>query len=218
MATKAKAAPDDGVIDLADGQAQSVATEGREKLEALHDEASEAAGRTMLREAPYAAVGLGKALTDAVREIDAAALPERLKRTPTVIALRASSLGTNAKAVYLTLAARGRAAQLQAAGDEAITKAADQAEEVVDTGREGVEDATSAAEATGGRARSWLGKVKGAATRSSKGETRDASNHDSDELEELTVAELRDRASELDIGGRTNMRKQELIEAIREAT
>jgi hypothetical protein len=222
MATKEKNAGDDvvDVTDLAKGQVEGAATKGREKLEELQDEASEAAGRTMLREAPYAAVGLGKVVTDAARHVDAASLPERLRRAPSAVASRASALGTNAKVAYLALAARGHAARLQAAGDDAATEVAEQAQDMVDLTQEGVEDAaTSADEATGGRAKAWFGRVKGAATRSSKNEPEDgAAADDADELEELTVAELRDQASELDIEGRTNMRKQELIAAIRDAT
>jgi hypothetical protein len=221
MATKAKNVGDDvvDVTDQATAEVENAATEGGEKLEELEAEASEAAGRTMLREAPYAAVGLGKALTDAARNVDATALSERLQRTPTAIASRASAVGSSIRVAYLALAARGRVARIQAGGDDAATEAAEPAQEVVDLAREGVEDAaTTADDATRGRAKAWLGKVKGAATRSTKDESQDGSTGDeADELEELTVAELRDQASELDIEGRTNMRKQELIEAIRDA-
>jgi hypothetical protein len=238
MATKTKknaddadAADDVDVIDLVEGPG----AQGAEKLEELRDEASQAAGRTMLREVPYAAVGLGRVVTDAVRNVDAAALPERLRRSPAAIASGASALGTKAKVTYLALAARGRAAGLASAGDEAAAEVAGRTQDAVDATREGVEDATDAARegakdaadgttaaagAAGGRVKAWLGKGKDVATRSSKSTSQeDASgSDDADDLEERTVAELRDQASELDIEGRAGLRKQELIEAIRDAT
>jgi hypothetical protein len=240
----------------------------------------------MLREAPYAGIGLGHVVAETVRNLDASSMPERLRRTPGAVASKVGDLGTNVKVSYLALAARGRAVRLSSAGEDltgemqrqtravvgltkdtatatrdVATEAVDQAGDTAaatggkikgvagklksvprrtsktaataaETAEEVADQTVDTAARTGGRAKGVVGKLKGAATRTTKpageqdedaaGPTVQSSGNAADTgtgpLEKRTVAQLRERANELGIEGRTSMRKKELIQAIRDAT
>jgi hypothetical protein len=246
MATKeAKRRKTTGEVpDLARQQTTESLQPGKEAVERVEDEAREVAGRAMLREAPYAGIGLGHVVAETVRHLDASSLPERLRRTPGAVASKVGDLGTNAKVSYLALAARGRAVRLSSAGDDLTAEVQRQTKAVVgltkdtatatrDVATETVDQAGATAAATGGKAKGVVGKLKGAATRRT---TKPAGEQDEDAtgptattpdsaadtgtgpLEKRTVAQLRERASELGIEGRTSMKKKELIQAIRDAT
>jgi hypothetical protein len=289
------------VADLAKNTANDAESQAREAVEQVEDEARDLAVRTAIREAPYAALGLGGLLVETARDVEASSLPQRLLHTPVAVVSRVSNLGTNPKATYLVLAARGHGLRLQAAGEQATSEAekhtkaaAEHAQEAATATRDGAEEVAgrtgAAAEATGGRAKALLGKAKGAATRRPKTDetqddaspapteeepesTADTENGEAAErtgtaeatggrakallgkakgaatrrpkttekqaddaarsssendgstadtgtgaLENRTVAQLRNRARELDIEGRTSMKKQELVQAIRDAT
>jgi hypothetical protein len=288
MATKeAKRRKTTGEVpDLARQQTTESLQPGKEAVERVEDEAREVAGRAMLREAPYAGIGLGHVVAETVRHLDASSLPERLRRTPGAVASKVGDLGTNAKVSYLALAARGRAVRLSSAGDDltaevqrqtkavvgltkdtatatrdVATETVDQAGDTAaatggkvkgvvsklksvpartsktagtaaDTAEEVADQTVATAAATGGKVKGVVGKLKGAATRRTTkpgGEqdehaTEPAATPDSaadtgtGPLEKRTVAQLRERASELGIEGRTSMKKKELIQAIRDAT
>jgi uncharacterized protein YjbJ (UPF0337 family) len=287
--------------DLAKSTANGAESQAREAVEQVQDEARDLAVRTAIREAPYAAIGLGDLLVETARDVEASSLPQRLLHTPVAVVSRVSNLGTDPKVTYLMLAARGHGLRLQATGGQATsaveehTKAtAEHAQEAATATRDGAQEVAertgAAAEATGGRAKALLGKAKGAATRRPKTDetqddaspapteeepesTADTENGEAAErtgaaeatggrtkallgkakgaatrrpkttdkqdddaarsssendgstadtgtgaLENRTVTQLRNRARELDIEGRTSMKKQELVQAIRDAT
>jgi hypothetical protein len=274
------------VSDLPKQQTTDALQKGEEAIERVEDEAREVAGRAMLREAPYAGIGLGHVVAETVRNLDAGSLPERLRRTPGAVASKVGDLGSNAKISYLALAARGRAVRLSSAGDDltgevqkqtkavvgltkdtatatrdVTTEAVDQAGDTaaatggrvkgvvgklkgvptrtsktagtaVDTAEEVADQTVDTAARTGGRVKGVVGKLKGAATRTTKpageqdedaaGPTAQTSDSAVDTgtgpLEKRTVAQLRERATELGIEGRASMKKKELIQAIRDAT
>jgi hypothetical protein len=110
-----------GVTGRAKKQAAGAVSQGKKAVER---EARGVAVRGMLREAPYAGRGLGRVVADAVRDVDATSLPERLRRSPGAVVSKVGSLGPNAKVGYLNLAARGRGEQLQKAGEQAADSTA----------------------------------------------------------------------------------------------
>jgi hypothetical protein len=128
--------------------------------------------------------------------------------------------------------ARKAAEQASSGADQAaqqasssVDEAAEQAEKTAATTRKQAEKTAATTREEGEKATS---RAKGAATSASKAAQKQAdatrsaaekvgSGAASDPLEEKTVEELRDKASDLEIEGRTNMRKKELIKAIRQA-
>jgi gas vesicle protein len=233
----------DQVHDLAEQHTEEVLRTTEEAVERVEDQAQQVAGRAMLREAPYAGIGLGHVVAETVRNLDATSLPERLRRTPGAVASKVGDLGTNVKVSYLALAARGRAVSLSSAGDDLPGEVRKQTEAVADLTKDtatatgdiatdAVDQAGDTAAATGGKVKGVVGKLKGATARTAKpaveqagdaaGPTATTSESASDTgtgpLEKRTVAQLRERASELGVAGRAGMKKKELIRAIRDAT
>jgi hypothetical protein len=139
--------------------------------------------------------------------------------------------------------AKGAATTAREGTRKAAEQAGTGAQKAADRASTGVDEVTEQAEKTAATTRKHAKKTaattreqgekttsraKGAATSASKAAEKQAdatrsaaekvgSGAASDPLEEKTVEELRDRASDLEIEGRTNMRKKELIKAIREA-
>jgi hypothetical protein len=128
---------------------------------AVERQAQEVAVRGIIREAPYAGLGLGRVVADAVRGVEATSLPDRLRRSPGAVVSKVGSLGPNAKVGYLNLAARGRGARLQKAGKQAADSTAKQTKAAASRTK-------TAASATSERAKGVAGKLKGAASRTSK--------------------------------------------------
>jgi len=249
MATKGfkRRKPTGEVPDLAEQQTTKARQKGSEAVERVEDQAHEVAGRAMLREAPYAGIGLGHVVAETVRHLDASSLPERLRRTPGAVVSKVGDLGSNVKVSYLALAARGRAVRLSSAGDELTGEVQRQTKAVADLttdtatasrdlatdiAAEAADQAGDTAAATGGKIKGVVGKLKGVSPRTTKsageqdedadGPTPPTSESAADTgtgpLEQRTVAQLRERASELGIEGRAGMKKKELIRAIRDAT
>lgn len=298
MATKSKARrTQDRLVDVTeDGAAGAAAATEDATDQATGEVRGEVRGK-LLREAPYAARGLGKTVVEASRDVEADALPERLRRTPGAVVSKVSRLGTDPKTTYVALAARGRGEQVRDAATSAATTVTDTASSAVD-GSNGTSDGAAAkakqlggkvvgsvkhaSEVAGTKAMDVAGKVKGVATRSSsdgdeaeQGDPDETSGTDattegtastvrgkakgaagrvkgaasrtattargkgkraskkaeeqadeqaekldvgSGPLEKRTVAQLRNRASELGIEGRTTMKKKDLAQAIRDAT
>ncbi|WP_052666834.1 Rho termination factor N-terminal domain-containing protein [Nitriliruptor alkaliphilus] len=292
MATKSKARrTKDQVVDVTEKGAAGAAAATQEAADQATGEVRGEVRGKLLREAPYAARGLGKTVAEATREVEAEALPERLRRTPGAVASKVSRLGTDTKSTYVALAARGRGEQVRDAGKSAATAATDTASaalggsdeasdgtgakakelggKVVDSVKHASEvagtkatevvgkvkrvatrssaggdeaeqsnadeaggsDTTGTASTARGKAKDAAGRVKGAATRtatSARGRTKAAAKKTGEQAEKLdvgtgplekrTVAQLRNRASELGIEGRTTMNKKDLAQAIRDAT
>lgn len=184
--------------DLAKQQTTEALQNGEETVGRIEDEAREVAGRTMLREAPYAGIGLGHVVAETVRNLDATSLPERLRRAPGAVTSKVGEMGTNVKVSYLALAARGRALRLSSTGDElsgemrrqtkavgglakdTATATRDVASETVvqasDVASETVEQASDTAAATGGRVKGAVGRLRRAANRT----TEPAGGHEED--------------------------------------
>jgi len=239
---KTTEAPDPAEQQTTDARQQAQDAVGR-----VEDQAREVGGRAMLREAPYAGIGLGHVVTETVRQLDASSLPERLRRSPGAVASKVGDLGSNVKVSYLALAARGRAVRLSSAGDELTGEVQRQTKAVADLttdtatasrdlatdiATQAADQAGDTAAATGGKIKGVVGKLKGVSprtTRSAGEQTEDAAgptpptsesaaDTGTGPLEKRTVAQLRERARELGIEGRAGMNKKELIQAIRDAT
>jgi hypothetical protein len=103
--------------------------------EAVEREAQQVGVRAALREAPYASLGLGRVVADAVRDVESDSLPERLRRTPGAVVSKVSKQGPNLKAGYVALAARGRGEQLKTAGKRSASGAAERARSLVGRSR-----------------------------------------------------------------------------------
>jgi hypothetical protein len=232
----------------------------------------------LLKEAPYAAKGLGSVAAQAARDVDAETLAARVRHIPAAVVSRVNRLGVDARTTYLALVARGRGQSLREVGDsvaatvtDQVTNAAESTAEATAAAGEQVTNAaatttgaaaaageqtnrmggrvrgavTSGSRAAAGTAKGFGGKLKRAATRSGKpdedaereGDAEEAVTADGDPtsdtgtaetgeeldtgsgpLEERTVAQLRQRAGQLGIGGRAGMRKADLVAAIRDAT
>jgi hypothetical protein len=219
-------------VDVAGQQAETTASQAEGAVEQAQDEARKVAKRRLLREAPYAALGLGNVVVETARGVEASSLPERVKRTPPAVVSEVSHLGETPKASYLALAAKGRGAPLppDVAADAAAPAeaAGQQAKGAAGAAREGVkgtaEQSSSAARSAGGRAKGLIGKARGAVPAAGQAdddagsETEEELDTGTGRLEDRTVAQLRNRATELGIEGRSGLRKQELIDAIRDAT
>jgi hypothetical protein len=102
-------------------QTADAVSKGKQEVER---KAREMGVRGMLREVPYAGLGLGRVVIDAVREVEATSLPERVRQTPGAVVGRVSKQGPNLKIGYLTLAARGRGERLTSVGQETADDAA----------------------------------------------------------------------------------------------
>jgi hypothetical protein len=236
MATEDANTPDPGeVIDLAKEEASAAADQGKKAAEQIAGEADEVASRELLQEIGNAAIGLGDAVTEAARNVDAQALVEQVRRAPVALASVATSLSSSARSGYLAMAERGRRVRGQAAGEPATEEAerqtkaaASQAKGAATATRKGAEEAAGR---TSDAAAATRDKAKGAATSASKAagaqaeaakstakKAGDAVDTGTGALQDRTVEQLRNRASELDIEGRSNMKKDELVKAIRDAT
>ena len=103
-------------------------TEGAvsQSVEAVERKARGVGVRMVLREAPYAGLGLGRVVADAVRDVEATSLAERLRRTPGSVVSKVGKQGPNLKVGYLALAARGRGERLKTSGQQAAGGAAKQ--------------------------------------------------------------------------------------------
>jgi hypothetical protein len=104
-------------------QTADAVSKGKQEVER---KAREMGVRGVLREVPYAGLGLGRVVIDAVREVEATSLPERVRQTPGAVVGRVSKQGPNLKIGYLTLAARGRGERLTSVGQETVDDAAKQ--------------------------------------------------------------------------------------------
>lgn len=248
MATKSAARrTKDQVVDVTETGAAGAAAAAQDAADQASGEVRGEVRGKLLREAPYAARGLGRTVAEASREVDADALPERLRRTPGAAASKVSRLGTDARSTYVALVARGRGEQVRDAGESAATADSDTASaglrgseeapdgtgaRVKEFGGKVIGSVKHASEVAGTKATEVAGRVKRIATRSSSdgdeaARTEAASRAEAETekldvgtgpFEKRTVAQLRNRASELGIEGRTTMKKAELIRAIRDAT
>lgn len=147
----------------------------------------------------------------------------RAKGAATRVGTEAAGATQQAREATRTVAGRGQ----QAARDTS-EQARRGARETAEQGRQAAKATT---EDTRERSKGAASQVKGAATSAStaaEAQTEAArataekagaeADTGSGSLEERTVEQLRARAAELDIDGRSGMKKQELVEAIREAT
>jgi hypothetical protein len=236
----------DEVIDVTDDRRKAAAAWGKQAGREVADRVRQLASHELVREAPYAAVGLGDVVVEAARETDATSLPERVRRTPVAVAERVRDLGDDVRTSYLELAARGRTvrhkvesdpttAEARRAAERHASTATSQAKGAATSARRGVEETAAKVGDVAATARrksaATATQAKGAATSagaaaSERAEAASSSaakvGTDGDtgtgNLEDRTVAQLRTRASQLGIEGRSGMKKQELIDAIRAAT
>lgn len=155
-----------------------------------------------LSDAAYAAVGLGSAVAGTVRT-----LPGKLsgvRVAPGSVNSELRKLRDRAEREFLTLADRGRTVVDATRGDRASAEAAGQ----VRTARSQVRAAsTSVRNATKASARA----VESSATTARKAADRD-------QLEAMTVEQLRDLATRMQIEGRSGMNKHELVRALTSAS
>jgi hypothetical protein len=112
-----------GAADGAKKQTEAAVSKGKQEVER---QARQAGVRGMLREVPYAGLGLGRVVVDAVRDVEGTSLPERLRKTPGAVVSKVSKQGPNLKVGYLVLAARGRGERLMSAGQETADATAKQ--------------------------------------------------------------------------------------------
>lgn len=186
-----------------------------------------------LRDLGYAALGAADLAVETARTLGDVSLqlPQWLRQAPS-----AAATG------YALLAARGRRLTGEIAGDETVAQAQQQTRAAVSQAKGAATTAQKSAETTTAKAGDQAEKAaatareqtqqatssaKGATTSASKAATTQAEaarsaaqkvgSGEAEPLEERTVDELRDKASDLDIEGRASMRKQELIDAIRKA-
>jgi hypothetical protein len=110
-----------GAADDAKKQTDVAVSKAKQEVER---QARQAGVRGMLRELPYAGLGLGRVVVDAVRDVEATSLPERLRQTPGAVVSKVSKQGPNLKIGYLVLAARGRGERLTSAGQETADETA----------------------------------------------------------------------------------------------
>jgi hypothetical protein len=96
-------------------QTEGAVSKSKEQVER---EALMAGMRGVLGEVPYAILGLGRVVVDAVGDVEATSLPERLRQTPGAVVSKVSKQGPNLKVGYLALVARGRGESLKPAGQE----------------------------------------------------------------------------------------------------
>jgi hypothetical protein len=112
-----------GAADGAKKQTEAAVSKGKQEVER---QARQVGVRGMLREFPYAGLGLGRVVVDAVRDVEATSLPERLRDTPGAVVSKVSKQGPNLKVGYLVLAARGRGERLKSTGQETADATAKQ--------------------------------------------------------------------------------------------
>jgi hypothetical protein len=113
--------------------------------------------RGVLREVPYAGLGLGRVVADAVRDVETTSLLERVRRTPGSVVSKVSKQGPNLQVRYLALAARGRGERLKTAGQQAAGGAAKQTKAAAKR----TEAAASRTEAAASRTEAARSKTKG---------------------------------------------------------
>jgi hypothetical protein len=194
MTTKSKARrTKDQVVDVTEKGAAGAVGATQEAADQVTGEVRGEVRGKLIREAPYAARGLGNVVVEATRDVDADGLPERLRRTPGAVASKVGGLGDDAKSTYVALAVRGRGEKLRDAGESSATAAGDAAssalggsEDPTDGGGKAKELGSKvtgavkhAATLAGTKAMDTVGKVKSATGRSSSDED-DAGDDDAD--------------------------------------
>lgn len=226
----------DEVIDLTEDRAKAAATWGKQAGQEFAERARRFAESDVVREAPFAAVGLGDVVAEAARETDDEPLPDRLRRAPGDVISKVRDLGgDDVRDTYLSLAERGRVLRGKVTSDPRkgdvsrhASTAGDQARGAASAAKRGAEDVAAR---TGAAATDATGRAKAATSSAAKAAKSQADvarsaaakagatlDTGTGPLEKRTVAQLRARASELEIPGRSGMQKRELIEAIRDAT
>jgi hypothetical protein len=143
------------------------------------EEAQRRVRARLLKEAPYAARGLGSVAAQAARDVDAETLAARVRHIPVAVVSKVNRLGVDARTTYLALVARGRGESLREVGDSVATTVTDR---VTDTAQSTAEAAaaageqvtnaagttTGAAAAAGERTNRMGGRVRGAVTSGSR--------------------------------------------------
>lgn len=154
--------------------------------------------REALEEAGHATLGAGEWVTQFVRELLHASegISGRLRETPDLLAQFFEQTATRLRDEYGGLSSRGRRVAGQLKDEPRVSQA-------VDATRAAGQRVVDAVRTAGGRTAAELSSAAASAAVPSK-----------TELRSMKVAELRDLASALDIDGRSDMKKAELVEAI----
>lgn len=154
--------------------------------------------RQALEEAGYATLGAGEWVTQFVRDLLHASegVSDRLRETPELLAQFFEQTATRLRDEYGGLSSRGRRIAGQLKEEERVSQA-------VDATRAAGQRVVDAVKTVGGRA---AGELPGASTAPPLPSKT--------ELRSMKVAELRDLAGELDLEGRSDMKKAELIDVI----
>jgi hypothetical protein len=183
--------------------------------------------QTALADAGYATLGVGDAAVEFVRNIGRTTvnLPSYAKETPDALASFFEAAATNLREGYDHLADRGRTVTGQIKRDPQVKKAAAQVTSAKSQVKGAATSVTKAAGAQADAVESAAEKAGTKATKARKTTPRSTSTGSATTstgdtgtgpLDDRTVEELRNRAAELDIDGRSSMTKDELVKAIRD--
>jgi membrane protein involved in colicin uptake len=187
--------------------------------------------QTALADAGYATLGVGDAAVEFVRNIGRTTvnLPSYAKETPEALASFFEVAASNLREGYDSLASRGRTVTGSIKRDPQVKKAAEQvstaktqvkgaATSVGKAASAQADAAEKAASKAGTKARKTTPRSTTSTSRSTSSSSSSSSSNDTGTgpLEDRTVEELYNRATELDIDGRSSMNKDELVKAIRD--